>query len=469
MSAPIDTPTVTDEPRSIKKRKPKPRREHSARTTALSILGATIAGVGAAALVGGAFGGAVLPEVIIGYLVFVAVIAISELMRIPDHDDVVVDLTAHEAASDEAVAEREPSPRPALAVVRDDEEAAVDQPRATKRIGGVDVAEFAVAAIGAGAVAELVRIFLHMQSTLGAFVWWYVAFIALLFLLTRDRMGAETGLDRVMTVLLWSAGLLVASALGWMLVFVVTKGWKLLTGGFFTHDLSRVGPLTPGGGAEHAIIGTLEQVGIATIIIVPIGILTAVYLNEVRGRLAGPIRFIVDAMSGLPSIVAGLLIFGVWVINHGFSGIAGAAAIAILMLPTMTRASEEILRTVPNSLREGALALGAPNWRLVQRVVLPTAIAGLLTAMLLAIARAVGETAPVLLTAFGADNTNRNPLNGPQEDLPMFVWKLIRVPFATQNNRAWTGALVLCGLVFVLFSVARIVGARGQRKLGRAR
>jgi phosphate transport system permease protein len=139
------------------------------------------------------------------------------------------------------------------------------------------------------------------------------------------------------------------------------------------------------------------------------------------------------------------------------------------MLPTMTRASEEILRTVPDSLREGALALGAPNWRLVQRVVLPTAIAGLLTAMLLAIARAVGETAPVLLTAFGADNTNRNPLSGPQEDLPMFVWKRIRVPFATQNDRAWTGALILCGLIFVLFASARLISTRSQRRLGRAR
>jgi phosphate transport system permease protein len=254
-----------------------------------------------------------------------------------------------------------------------------------------------------------------------------------------------------------------------MIVFVVTKGLKLLTGGFFTHDLSRTGPLTPGGGAQHAIIGTLEQVGIATLVVVPVGILTAVYLHEVRGRMATPIRFIVDAMSGLPSIVAGLLIFGVWVVNHGFSGVAGAAAIAILMLPTMTRASEEILRTVPDSLREGALALGAPQWRLVQRVVLPTAIAGLLTAMLLAIARAVGETAPVLLTAFGADNTNTNPTKGPQDDLPMFVWKLIRVPFVTQNNRAWTGALVLCALVFILFTSARLVAARGQRKLGRAR
>jgi phosphate transport system permease protein len=434
----------------------------SRRVIALEIVGATLAGLGAALLVWEAFGASgIAAPVIVGYLAFIGVIAFGEFARAtPEPASIVIDLTVEDS----------PSSAPPLAVVRD--EAAtevVDEPRAKRRINGADVGELAVAAIGAAAFAELLRVFLRIESTLGTFVWWYVAFIALYFVLARDRTDAETGIDRVMTVLLWSVGLVVAGLLSWMIVFVVTKGLKLLSGGFFTHDLSRTGPLTPGGGAQHAIIGTLEQVGIATLVVVPVGILTAVYLHEVRGRMATPIRFIVDAMSGLPSIVAGLLIFGVWVVNHGFSGVAGAAAIAILMLPTMTRASEEILRTVPDSLREGALALGAPQWRLVQRVVLPTAIAGLLTAMLLAIARAVGETAPVLLTAFGADNTNTNPANGPQDDLPMFVWKLIRVPFATQNNRAWTGALVLCALVFILFTSARLVAARGQRKLGRAR
>jgi phosphate transport system permease protein len=194
-----------------------------------------------------------------------------------------------------------------------------------------------------------------------------------------------------------------------------------------------------------------------------------VYLHEVRGRLATVVRFIVDAMSGLPSIVAGLLVFTVWVGDHGYSGLAGAFALAVLMLPTMTRASEEILRTVPDSLREGALALGAPQWRLVQRIVLPTAIAGLVTAMLLAIARAIGETAPMLLTAFGADATNTNPTKGPQSDLPLFVWKLIFLPNATQKARAFTGALVLVLLVFILFVSARIITSRATRKLGRTR
>jgi phosphate transport system permease protein len=136
------------------------------------------------------------------------------------------------------------------------------------------------------------------------------------------------------------------------------------------------------------------------------------------------------------------------------------------MLPTVTRASEEILRTVPDSLREASLALGAPQWKVVLRVVLPTARAGLVTAAILGIARGVGETAPVLFTAFGSDSTNWNPFHGPQSDLPLFVWKLIRVPNATQNQRAWTGALVLVMLVLLLFVTARWVSNRGQRRLG---
>jgi len=254
-----------------------------------------------------------------------------------------------------------------------------------------------------------------------------------------------------------------------MLVFLFTKGIPELTGGFFTQDMSKVGPLSPGGGVRHAVIGTLEQVGLATVVVVPVAVLTAIYLHEIQGILTKPVRFIVDAMSGIPSIVAGLLIFSVWVNGRGFSGIAGSAALVVLMLPTVTRASEEILRTIPGSLREGALALGAPQWSVIMRVVVPTASAGLVTAVILGIARAVGETAPMLLTAFGSDITNTNPLSGPQSDLPLFVWKLIRLPNDTQVARAWTGALVLVLLVLVLFVAARYVSNRGQKRLGRAR
>jgi phosphate transport system permease protein len=162
------------------------------------------------------------------------------------------------------------------------------------------------------------------------------------------------------------------------------------------------------------------------------------------------------------------LIFTIVVQQHGFSGVAGALALAVLMLPVVTRTSEEILRTVPDSLREGSLALGAPRWRLVQRVVLPTALTGLVTAVILGIARAIGETAPMLLTAFGSDSTVTRPNDGPQDDLPLFVWKLIRQPVDAQVQRAWTGALVLVMLVFALFVLARVIAGRSERRLRRA-
>jgi phosphate transport system permease protein len=445
---------------------PKSSRRHKARQRSrrnqvvVEVIGALIVAVGVMFVARAGFGvDSPLALGIIGYLGFVATVAIVEFAD-RSQPETVIDLT--EGA--QAPIRKEPRP---LAAVPDDPND--DVPIKRRSISSADVVEAGIAALGAAAVAEFIRITIHMRSTMGVLLWWYVAFIVLFFLLTRERTSAETAFDRVMTVVIWSGGIVVAAVLTWMIFFILFKGLPKLTAAFFTHDLSKTGPLTPGGGAEHAIIGTLEQVGIATLIIVPIGVLTAVYLHEINGRMARPVRFITDAMSGLPSIVAGLLIFTIWAQNHGYSGAAGAAALAVLMLPTMTRASEEILRTVPDTLREGALALGAPHHRLVRKVVLPTAIAGLVTAMLLAIARAVGETAPMIMTAFGADATNTNPLKGPQEDLPLFVYKLIFVPNATQNQRAFTGALILVGLVLVLFAAARIVSGRGARKLQGAR
>jgi phosphate transport system permease protein len=343
-----------------------------------------------------------------------------------------------------------------------------DRPVKRRTIRGSDVAEGIVAGIAGFAVAELVRVVIKMQSTVGFALWWYAAFLLVYFLLVRDRSNTEAAIDRLVSVVVWSIGFAVAAVLIWMVAFVIAKGLPRFSWSFFKEDLRTVGPLSPGGGAKHAIIGTLEQVAIATIIVVPIAILTAVYLHEINGRLAKPIRFITDALSGLPSIVAGLLIFTVWVQSHGYSGIAGSFALAVLMLPTVTRASEEILRTVPDTLREGSLALGAPRWRLVQKVVLPTALTGLVTAVILGIARAIGETAPMLLTAFGNDATVTSPNDGPQGDLPLMVWKLIRQPVDLQQQRAWTAALVLVMLVFVLFVAARILAGRNERRLRRS-
>ncbi len=344
-----------------------------------------------------------------------------------------------------------------------------DQPIRRSRFPRKDVIEIALAALAALAFAGIVREVWGLHGPTGTVIWWYVGFLVIFYALVRDRADGESALDSIVTVVVWSIGVLVVGVLTWMMVFLLAKGLPALRAGFFTEDLSKVGPLTPGGGAFHAIVGTFEQVGIATIIVVPISILTAVYLHEMKGILAKPVRLIVDAMAGLPSIVAGLLIFTVWVNGRGYSGAAGSVALVVLMLPTVTRTSEEILRTIPDSLREASLALGAPQWRVVMQVVLPTARAGLVTAVILGVARGVGETAPMLLTAFGSDSTNFNPFKGPQEDLPLFVWKLIRLPNQTQIDRGFTGLLILVLLVLILFTTARFVAGRGQRKLGRAR
>ena len=399
---------------------------------------------------------------VVAYLVFVAVVALVEFAPAAGtRGRIDIDLVAGSDIPDEPVA-AEPPPVRAVPDLND----VPDEPHRRRAMTGTEMVEAGVAALAAAAFTEALRVLLRMQSLVGFAIWWYAAFIAVYFLLARDRDDAEGATDSVVTMLVRSAALLVVAVLGWMMATVVSKGATKFTWDFLTHDLSTTGPLDPGGGAQHAIIGTAEQVGIATLVVIPLGILTAVYLHEIRGRIAGPIRFIVDAMSGLPSIVAGLLIYTVWVSGHGYSGIAGSAALVVLMLPTMTRATEEILRTVPDGLREGAFALGAPQWRLVQSVVLPTALAGIVTASLLAVARAVGETAPMLFTAFGADATNVNALHGPQSDLPLFVFKLIFLPNQVQIDRAWTGALILVSFVLVLFVSARLVARRGIKRLG---
>jgi phosphate transport system permease protein len=370
----------------------------------------------------------------------------------------------------------EPEPDPAPVVpsvpanwIDESTDPALDVPFRQRALSNDDFVDAGVAFAVALATVLLLRAVLAWTDLIGPCVLGYFLFLAVLYVVSRDRIGRETGFDRMVTFLIWSAGAAVIAVLAWMVIFLLVKGLPDLKPGFFVNDLAKTGPADKGGGAKHAIIGTAQQVGIATAVVVPLAILTAVYLHEMKGRLAGPVRFFVDAMSGLPSIVAGLLVFTVWVHGHGFSGAAGSAALVVLMLPTVTRASEEILRTVPDSLREASLALGAPQWRVVLRVVLPTASAGIVTAVILGIARAAGETAPMLLTAFGTTQTNTDPTKGPQSDLPTFVFELVRQPNTAQVNRAWTGLLVLVLLVLILFTTARYVSGRAQRKLRRAR
>jgi phosphate transport system permease protein len=347
-------------------------------------------------------------------------------------------------------------------------EVVIDEPKRPRSLFQVDYVEFLVAAISGVALAMTLRLLLDWRHPLTLTIWTVIGFMVVEFVMVRDRAGSMVATDRMVTCAVWIAGFAAVAILGWMIVYLIAKGLGAIDWSFFTEDMSKTGPLNPGGGALHAIIGTLEQTAIATVMAIPIGILTAVYLNELKGRLSPVVRFFSDAMSGLPSIVAGLLVYTLWVSGHGgldrgFSGLAASFALVIVMLPIVTRTAEEVLRTVDPALREASLALGSPQWRTVSRVVLPTARSGLVTAGILAIARVVGETAPLLLTAFGSATINTNPLHGVQQALPLFVYQLIRQPNSVQIQRAWSAALALVIVVLILFVIARVISARGDK------
>jgi len=302
-------------------------------------------------------------------------------------------------------------------------------------------------------------------GTVGFGIWWFVAFLTMYWLANRRLHGALIAKDRLWTVMIASGATLMLIPLLLIIGFVLYKGVTVLTPQFFTQTAELCGQLNGAscGGVGHAIIGTLEQVGIAVVIAVPLAVLCAVFLNEIGGPLKRPVRLFVDAMSGVPSIVAGLFIYAVWVVglHRGFSGFGASLALSILMLPTVTRTSEEVLRLVPDGLREGSLALGASEWRTVWGVVLPTAFSGLITAVVLGVARAVGETAPLIFTSFGFSAYNANPLSGPQEALPHYVYQYIRFnPGSAPYQHAWGAAVVLIALVLGLFTLARVLGAK---------
>jgi phosphate transport system permease protein len=341
-------------------------------------------------------------------------------------------------------------------------------PEARIRIRNFDGQDFGYLA-GAAVSAFCLTWLLYERLTpaagpLGFWLCWYGLFLATYYLIARDQRDALFAKDRIAAVVLTTAGLALVVPLTLIVGYTVYRGWEAFRLQFFVETQEFVGPLskaTEGGGA-HAIVGTLEQVGLAVLLSVPLAVLTALFLNEIGGRLARPVRLIVDAMSATPSILAGLFVYSFWIITLGQhrSGLAAALALSVLMLPTVTRTAEVVLRLVPGGLREGALALGGTEARMARLVVLPTARAGLVTAVILGVARAVGETAPLLFTAGGAFEMNWNPLSGEQESLPLFVFRLIRFPQEAQIARAWTGAMVLLFIVLVLFVIARLLGGR---------
>src|SRR4029077_1170075 len=262
------------------------------------------------------------------------------------------------------------------------------------------------------------------------------------------------------------ASILVALVpLGFIAFYVVAKGFSVISWSFLTKDLPIISNL-PGGGIWPAIAGTLLLTATAAVLAVPLGVLAAIYLNEYGGErpTARVIRFMADVMTGVPSIVMGLFVAMIWVsagLHRGFSTLAGALALACLMLPIVIRSSEEILKLVPTELRQASDALGARRWVTVTRVVLPAAIAGIVSGAMLAVARAAGETAPLLFT-IGVSRKFNPRLNAQNTALPIQIWNNAQEPVRAAQDRAWGAALTLIVLVFVLTVIARIVAARSS-------
>ena len=275
--------------------------------------------------------------------------------------------------------------------------------------------------------------------------------------------GRRQAVDRFATNAALLALGLTLLPLGFVLGYTIKRGLHRLSTGFLTHSMAGVGPLSPGGGVYHAIIGTLEQVLLASLISVPLGLLVAIYITEYgRNALGTGIRFLIDVMTGIPSIVAGLFILAFWIIalNQPFTGFAGALALAILELPIIVRAAEEMITLVPAALREASYALGIAKWRTILRIVLPTAASGITTGVMLAIARVTGETAPVLLVAGNNNFINNNPFKGGQASLPLFIFQNARSASDFNVDRAWAGALTLIGIVVILYVAARLITRR---------
>jgi phosphate transport system permease protein len=290
----------------------------------------------------------------------------------------------------------------------------------------------------------------------------FLVFILISFSSSFAVEGARKAKDRFVTTLVTSSFLVALVPLASLVITVVSLGIKRFDFEFFSFSMRNI--LGPGGGAIHAIVGTLEITLIATIISVPIGILTAIYLVEYgRGRLAKAVTFFVDVMTGIPSIVAGLFAYAVFALLFGPGvrmGIAGSVALSVLMIPVVIRSTEEMLKIVPNELREASYALGVPKWLTILKVVIPTSLAGIVTGVMIAIARVIGETAPLLLVAGFTSSMNYNPLEGRMMTLPVFVYTSyanVGTDFQAYIDRAWAGALTLMLIVMILNLAARVI------------
>ena len=306
--------------------------------------------------------------------------------------------------------------------------------------------------------------FTGLSGKLGYFLAFFFVYAAATGIRSYLKYGMATAKDSAIKVFIACGALLTIIPITSILATIVSKGYKGIKPSIFINDMSMATPTDPisNGGLLHAIIGTLIMIGGALIISVPIGILTALYLTEIKGKFEKPVRFLVQAMSGVPSIVAGLFILSavVYPITKSSSGFMGSLALSILMIPTVARTAEEVLNLIPQDLREAGTALGGTQWRTVAMIVLPAAKSGLFTAVILGVARIAGETAPLLLLTGGGDAINFNSFDNPMGSLPFYIWKSFLAGSEEAVTRAWAGLLVLILLILILFVTARILSTR---------
>lgn len=310
---------------------------------------------------------------------------------------------------------------------------------------------------------------LNLNGTVGFVVCWLFSYLAFLAGLTSLSHGLTVVADRVISALVHALAATVFGALVTTVVYCFVRGFPAYRHiNFFVHDMGAVDPLAPftHGGIEHAIVGSLVEIGIAISVTIPLGIGTAIYMTEVGGRFAKITRTVVEAMTALPSIVAALFVYSLVVVQLHVekSGIVSAMAISIMILPIIARTSDVVLRIVPGGLREASLALGASQWQTIWRVVLPTVRPGLGTAVILGVARGIGETSPVLLTSIATDHFSADPVGQPMNSLPLFTYFAVRSGQPIYIERGFGAASVLLAIVLVLFVATRIVSRQKRTR-----
>ena len=332
---------------------------------------------------------------------------------------------------------------------------------ATNRARLVTLFNLVLAVAITGVILEVSGI----NGKIGFFITFFAISLVLTFFAHLRTHGLPAAKDSLLSGFALLGIVLTLIPIVSIIATVVSKGYKGIHFGMFIHDmaLNSVNDPINSGGLLHALVGTFIMVSGALIISFPIGVLTALYLTEIKGKFARPIRFLVQAMSGVPSIVAGLFILSsiVYPITKELSGLMGSFALSILMIPTIARTAEEMLLLIPNELREAGVALGATQWRTVMGIILPAAKSGLVTAIILGVARIIGETAPLLLVSGGGDATNLNPISGPMGSLPYYIWKAFLTGGTEEAfARAWGAMLVLLVTIFILFGLARFLSQR---------